>query len=331
MELLGPTETAARLPAYAATLATIGLLVAFARRRWGADAGWLAGIAYATMLLPLVYARTAIFDSTLTLCTTAAILWFFEERPVLAWAAMAAGALTKGPLAIALPLLVLVPHALATGLPLRRLFSWRAVGAFALIALPWFIAVSIRVPAFPYYVFVRETLQRMATGSFHRTAPFWYYFPIVPVAAFPWIVPALARVRGGRATWLARRAPEAREPLLLASWVIVPLAFFTLNQSKLPQYVLPLMPAFALAAARNVMAAGEAGGAGGRVYTALALVTGSALVALTHWLPAPIDLTPAEKAAVPPTAPVLGLVLFASAALVAVGVLRRRPRPAIVG
>src|SRR3989475_10546746 len=225
MELLGPTETAARLPAYAATLATIGLLVAFARRRWGADAGWLAGIAYATMLLPLVYARTAIFDSTLTLCTTAAILWFFEERPVLAWAAMAAGALTKGPLAIALPLLVLVPHALATGLPLRRLFSWRAVGAFALIALPWFIAVSIRVPAFPYYVVVRETLQRVTTGTFHRTAPFWYYFPIVPVAAFPWIVPALARARGWRATCRARGAPVAREPLPLASRIIIPLAF----------------------------------------------------------------------------------------------------------
>src|SRR5207244_2634259 len=169
MQLLGPTETAARLPAYAATLATIGLLVGFARRRWGPDAGWLAGIAYATTLLPLVYARTAIFDSTLTLCTTAAILWLFEERPVPAWAAMAVGALTKGPLAIALPLLVMIPHALATGLPVRRLFSWRALGVFALIALPWFIAVSIRIPAFPYYVVVRETLQRVATGTFHRT------------------------------------------------------------------------------------------------------------------------------------------------------------------
>src|SRR5438094_535370 len=174
MELLGPTETAARLPAYAATLATIGLLVGFARRRWGPDAGWLAGIAYATTLLPLVYARTAIFDSTLTLCTTAAILWLFEERLVLAWAAMAVGALTKGPLAIALPLLVVIPYTLATEgrTAVRALFPWRAVGVFALIALPWFIAVSIRVPAFPYYVFVRETLQRIATASFHRTAPF---------------------------------------------------------------------------------------------------------------------------------------------------------------
>src|SRR5438552_2942333 len=105
---------------------------------------------------------------------------------------MAAGAQTKGPVAIALPLLVIIPHALATGAPVRRLISWRAVGAFALIALPWFIAVSIRIPAFPSYVVVRETLQRVATGTFHRTAPFWYYVPIVPAAAFPWIVPALA-------------------------------------------------------------------------------------------------------------------------------------------
>src|SRR5439155_9234217 len=85
----------------------------------------------------LAYARTAIFDSTLTLCTTAAIVWFADQRPVAAWAAMAAGALTKGPIAIAIPLLALVSHAAATGTPVRRLFPWRGVAPFRALAPPW--------------------------------------------------------------------------------------------------------------------------------------------------------------------------------------------------
>ncbi|HYK82827.1 MAG TPA: glycosyltransferase family 39 protein [Gemmatimonadales bacterium] len=329
MDLLGPTETAARLPAYLATLATLALLASFARRQWGAQAGWLAAVAYATMVLPLAYARTAIFDSALTLCTTAAILWGYEGRALAAWGAMGAGALTKGPIALAIPLLVLVVHALATGARVRALFSWRGLGAFALVVLPWFVAVSLRYPQFPYYVFVRETFQRLATPSFHRTAPWWFFLPIVPVAAFPWLVPALAPLRTWPATWRARREAAAREPLLLACWVIAPLVLLTLNQSKLPQYVLPLMPAFALAAARTLATRGI--GAGARIYGAVALAVGAALVALTRWLPAPIDLTAAEKAAIPPTAFWLGLVVLCSAALVVLGALRRDVRVGALG
>jgi 4-amino-4-deoxy-L-arabinose transferase-like glycosyltransferase len=329
MELFGPTEAAARLPAYLATLATIGLLVWFARRRWGEEAGWLAGLTYATMVLPLAYARTAIFDSTLTLCTTAAIVWFADERPIAAWAAMAVGALTKGPIAIAIPLLAVVPHALATGTPVRRLFPRRALAAFGAVALPWFIVVSIQHPDFPGYVFLRETLQRVTTRTFHRTAPFWYYLSIVPVAAFPWIVPALARVKHLRATWKARRDPATREPLLLTCWVIVPLVFLSLNQSKLPQYVLPLIPALALAATRNLVAGGTHTAA--RVYVGVAAVAGVALLALTRWLPAPLSLTPAEKAAIPPVAVALGIVVLGSAVVVGLGALTRRPRTTIVG
>ncbi|OLC05636.1 MAG: hypothetical protein AUH46_01965 [Gemmatimonadetes bacterium 13_1_40CM_70_15] len=326
MEVLGPTETAARLPALLATIATIVLVVGFARRRWGPDPGWLAGLALATMPMAMAYARAAIFDSTLSLCTTAAILAFAEERAVLAWAAIGVGALTKGPVAIAIPICVMVPWALLTGAPLRRLFPLRGLAVFGLIALPWFVLVSLRIPEFPRYVFVRETLQRVTTRSFHRAAPLWYYLPILPVAAFPWIVPGLARLVGGRWrwAWLARRGnPEAREPLLLACWVLAPLAFFSLSQSKLPQYLLPVMPAVALAAARAWARAGPA--VAWKTYVALAAVLGLLLVSLTVWMPAPISLTSAERAAIPPTALALGTVLLATAVLCWLGVRLTRP------
>ncbi|HXH62679.1 MAG TPA: glycosyltransferase family 39 protein [Gemmatimonadales bacterium] len=321
MELLGPTELAARLPAFLFTLGSIALVVWWARRRWGADAGWIAGIAFASMPLVLAYAQETIFDSTLAFFLTGAILAFVEERPVLAWAAIGAGAITKGPVAIAVPLVVMVPWHLLTGRPLRRLVPIAGLAVFALVALPWFLAVTSRLPEFPHYAFVRETFERVTTKGFHRTAPVWYYLPILLIGGFPWIVPALARLRRWRWAWLAREVnPGAQESLLLACWVLGPLLMFSLNQSKLPHYVLPLMPALALAAARALT--GDGVGIAWRVYTAVATALGVGLATITLWLPKPISLTPAERAAVPGAALSLGLVLVASALVVAIAVRR---------
>lgn len=324
MTALGTTETAARLPAYIFTIATILLVTWFARRRWGVPAGWLAGIALATMPLTLAYARTTIFDSTLTCFVTAAILAFYEDRPLLAWAAIGAGALTKGPVAILIPLATLIPYRLLTGLPVRRLFAWRALLVFGLVALPWFLAVTARIPEFPHYVFIRETLQRVTTRSFHRTGPWWYYLPILPVAAFPWTVPALARLGGGawRWAWLARRVnPAAREPIFLACWVLGPLLFFSLNQSKLPQYVLPLTPALALAAARNLVR-DRIATAGARAYLVTAAIFAAALLTFDRWLMPPTALTPAERQEIPHVAQILGAMLVVSAVGVVVAARR---------
>ena len=324
MEVLGPTETAARLPALLATFATIAVVVWFARRRWGAVAGWVAGLALATMPMVAAYARTTIFDSSLSFFTTTAIVCFAVERPALAWAAVGAGAITKGPVAILIPLATLIPWALLTGVSLRRLFPWRGLLAFAAVALPWFFAVSASIPEFPHYVFVRETLERVTTRSFHRTAPFWYFLPILPLAAFPWFVPALSRcsVARMRWAWLARKVNEnARDPVLLAAWVLGPLVFFSLNQSKLPQYVLPLMPAFALAAAR-ILSRDDGVRAGARPYSVAAIVCALVLASVALWLPGSLRLTPPERAAIPFTAVTLSAALLLSAGVVTLAARR---------
>src|ERR1043165_4964518 len=66
MEVLGPTEVAARLPAYVFTLFTAALLFWFARRVWSEDEALIAAIAFLAMPLTLAFSRTVIFDRALT-------------------------------------------------------------------------------------------------------------------------------------------------------------------------------------------------------------------------------------------------------------------------
>ena len=329
MEVLGPTERAARLPAWLFTLASLVIVGRWAARRWGGAAGWLAALALATMPLVSGYSRTVIFDSALAACIAAAVLSLWDGRPVLGWAAMGLGVLVKGPIAFAIPLLAVVPASLATGRGLRRLFPPAGLAAFFAVTLPWFIAVSLRHPEFPGYVFVEETFQRVTTGRFHRTAPPWYYLPILLVGTFPWIVPAVARVRGWRDTWQRRRAdPAAADAVLLASWVLVPLAFLTLNQSKLPQYLLPLFPAVGLAAAANLTRHGHR--LAWRPAALLLALLGIALLTLPWWLPSPVRMTPETRAAIPQTAMAWGGVTILAGVLLAAAARRAWPALASV-
>jgi 4-amino-4-deoxy-L-arabinose transferase-like glycosyltransferase len=251
MEVLGPTELAARLPAFLFTLATAAFVAWFARRVWGPREAMIAPIVTLATPLTIAFSRTVIFDSALAFFITVALGAFYlaVEVPaktgtytVLAWAAIGLGVITKGPVAIALPLLVAVPYAIWR----KRggaIWSLKGLIVFVLVIAPWVWAISRAVPDFLQYVVVTETAQRLATKALKRTGPPWYFVPFLIFGALPWSVVVLA---GGTARPRDRATPQPTLYLLL--WILIPFLFFSLSQSKRPQYILPLMPAIALLA-----------------------------------------------------------------------------------
>ncbi len=258
MTVLGVHELAARLPGVLSTLA-LGLVIGLlARRWWGGRAGLLAGFAAVAAPLPLLYSQIVIFDAMLTLWICSALVAFSlavesaarQEKggdasspywSALAWGAIGLGILTKGPVALLVPLAAVVPWAIWR----RRAGSLVAKGAplvgLALV-VPWLWVVGRADPSFLRYALVTETWSRLTSNELQRDAPFWFYLPVVLLGALPWSVIPLAGLRRLATAWRARQ-PEVR---FLILWFCVPYVLFSLMHSKRVHYILPLVPALIL-------------------------------------------------------------------------------------
>jgi hypothetical protein len=351
-EVLGPSTTAARLPSLLFTLGTLTVVTWFGARLFGRPAGLVAGIATAAAPLTLAYARTTIFDSALTFFVLVAFIGFYEsiravdrrsgsepaEIPAnpapsrtvgteqkgqwwcaLAWAALALGVLTKGPVALALPLMVAIPYA-AWRRAWRGLVDPVAVLLFAALLGPWLLAMSREIPGFLEYALVTETVIRLTTDELQRTEPFWYFLLILPAAALPWTIVVL----GGWRSLRRKASFAARDPriIFLVLWILIPLAFFTLSQSKRPQYVLPLVPAISLLVAA-IWTTSSDQLHGTRPTAAFLVVFGAVLILGRDAVAGMVSATPLIAATIPATALRLGGVCIIAAAGAWLGSARR--------
>jgi len=165
------------------------------------------------------------------------------------FAAVAAAVLTKGPIGAVLPALTIAGFLIPRGETRRaKEIPWiRGVLVFGAIVAPWYVAVSIANPEFPRYFLVHEHLERFATTVHRHRGAWWYYFAVLAAGLMPWslMLPAHLVRHRARHTHVAATL-RAEAPAFLWAWLAPGFVLFTLSQSKLAFYVLPLLPAAAL-------------------------------------------------------------------------------------
>jgi 4-amino-4-deoxy-L-arabinose transferase len=175
-----------------------------------------------------------------------------------AWAAVGLtcgiGVMTKGFLALALPVLVAVPYMIwqkRFGQLLR--YGMLAVLVAVLVCLPWVIAVHRQEPDFWHFFFWHEHIQRFAGDDAQHHEPMWFYLPLLVLSSLPWaaLLPMTLEQ-----SWRQRLQPAI---VFLALWLLLPLALLSLAKGKLPTYILPCMMPLALLMGNSLVVALEAG------------------------------------------------------------------------
>lgn len=248
---------AARRPNAILAVGLCAAMALFLRKEHSARAAWLAGFMGLSSAFVIGMGRAATTDMTLTVPLTLSLLaaygwWQRRQTGVLAWAAVGLGlaVLAKGPVAIALAGMIVIVFA-ATQRRLRDLWNLLRpipIALFFLVAAPWYIALELRQPEFFRIFFLQHNLERFATNRFEHPQAWWFYLPVLLLAVFPWTgwlwLPLRAagtrlRRRGWRGFWDGR---DAGLKFYLGLWVLAPVLFFTLSQSKLPGYILPAIP-----------------------------------------------------------------------------------------
>lgn len=262
--IAGPGEAAARLWSALAGVALVFITAGVARRWYDDDTALLAGAITATSFGYVALARMALPDLPLACFVTgtiAATLIAVGDRVArprqwlfVAAASAALGFLTKGPLAIALPALVVAPIVAIERRSSRLVLAdvVAAAALFVLLATPWYLAMWWRHGT-PYLdsFFVGDNLERFATDRFNEPRPFWYYLPVVAGGIAPWS-PFLLLGTGATLRLLTGRGGPGSLETRLAIWIVAPLLLFTLSVGKQPRYVLPLLPPLSLLVAHAI-------------------------------------------------------------------------------
>ena len=263
-KLVGNWNLAFLLPSLLSALLTLWLTWDLARRLWNRQVARYAVLGLFVIVQFGLMAKRAQIDMVLVGMTTLS-LWALLRHLLLGpdWKLLALGAFAAGLGTVTkgvgfLPLLVLLPwlawrwrHPAAAG-PGRSWNWWLILPLFVAGAAVWLAPLGIallrnpdpHLQGYAHELLFKQTGTRYA-NAWHHHKPAWYYLQVMATLwlpgslLLPWLLPAW---------WRRLRRADPRYALLLG-WALLVLLFFSASPGKREVYILPMLPALAVAAA----------------------------------------------------------------------------------
>ena len=252
--VFGQNEFAARF--FPALLGLLGVFFTwlFTRKVYDEETANLSAVVLGTGVLYFAISHINLTDMTVSffLALSLFAFYFYHKENCKIWGlvffgAMALGVLAKGLIGVVLPAGVIFWFMVFTRRwdIFKKAFWPLGILFFLVISVPWFYLVCKANPDFFRFFFIQEHFLRYTTKMHGRFEPFWFFFPVIIGGLFPWTAGLFLSFKN----MFAKR----EDVIFLTCWIFVMLLFFSISDSKLVPYIIPVFPPLAVIIAKNIM------------------------------------------------------------------------------
>ena len=291
-KLFGFSELSARIIPMLMAIGTLLSTYWLGCRLWNPRTGLMAAFILMSSMLFFFLSRMVVTDMTLTFFSTLVVAAFIEGVQsnrrayyFLGYIAFGGAMLTKGPVGIVLPGLVVLMYLWKSGnlQKIRQMYLVWGIVIILCIAMPWYLLANQRIPGYLYFFFIRENLMRFLTKVHQRSQPFYFFIPVVLGGMFPWILFLIQSLRPSKDGW---RWWQDTSRYFCFSWFLIGFIFFSLSKAKLPTYILPYFVPLGLLLAHYWEENLATGQIRYRVLGILSIVLGAVILAAGFIVPA---------------------------------------------
>lgn len=241
----GVNELAARFPSALLAVVCVLAVYSFTRNLFSKQVALAGALVLATSIEYFYLGKAAVTDITLNLFLTLCMLSFITKKYYwfYLWAGLAT--LTKGPIGLLFPGAIVFLYLIATQRfsEIKNMKIPAGILIYAIVGLPWYVIMyNIHGTIFTDTFLGFHNITRF-TSPEHPAGVLWYfYIPVLILGFFPWTA------LGAQAIWtsLTKSRTERDTLIFMNIWAAFIFLFFSISQTKLVSYILPMYPPLAI-------------------------------------------------------------------------------------